>query len=222
MSDQQNREGKHSACLISPSLCSSSHALSIIGSTCSTPWVTTPLVPLPQNHRPQPDTQPDLPASFSRAACPRAFLPGLPMPQLTIARTIRIFRGIMTGLVKHSCPWKSLIFLAAARSVPRRAGSGRVCSLQRGTRGSADVPSSAPAPAALPCPAGIPCSGTQVSSGLWPGEWGPQGWAAPHIPLWVITHNPRGTGSSPGALGAPQVPAGKLTPNLQQQLPLLM
>lgn len=139
MSDKNNREGKHSGCLISPSLCSSSHALSIVRSTCCTPQVTTPrpcssapTVTLSPAWHPAPTCLP----SF----LPRALLPGLPGPQLTIARTIRIFRGIMTGLVKHSCPWKSLIFLAATQPVPRRAGSDRVRPLQRGTHGSAAVP----------------------------------------------------------------------------------
>lgn len=114
MSDRHNREGKHSACLVSPSLCSRSHALIIIRNTRSTPQVTTshpfsstPTETLSPAWHPVSTCQP----SFLRAACPRALLPGLPMPQLTIARTIRIFRGIMTGLVKHSCPRKSLIFL---------------------------------------------------------------------------------------------------------------
>lgn len=47
-----------------------------------------------------PDGRPALPQalllSFQASPCRRS--------QLTIARTIRIFRGIMTGLVKHSCP----------------------------------------------------------------------------------------------------------------------
>lgn len=153
MSDRHNREGKHSACLVSPSLCSRSHALIIIRNTRSTPQVTTshpfsstPTETLSPAWHPVSTCQP----SFLRAACPRALLPGLPMPQLTIARTIRIFRGIMTGLVKHSCPWKSLIFLAAVQSVPRRAGCDRVHSLQHGTQGSADVPSNTPAPVPSP------------------------------------------------------------------------
>lgn len=47
-----------------------------------------------------PDSRPAPPQvlllSFQASPCRRS--------QLTIARTIRIFRGIMTGLVKHSCP----------------------------------------------------------------------------------------------------------------------
>lgn len=89
--------------------------------------------PLQQKHFPQPETLLRLASKPSQQqACPSTL--ALPQAlvlslqaspcrrsQLTIARTIRIFRGIMTGLVKHSCPWKSLIFLAAAQSVPRRA-----------------------------------------------------------------------------------------------------
>lgn len=135
MQDRHNREGKRLVCFIPPTLSSSSHALSFIQSTCFIPQFTvtrlfssTPtetlsqpetllrLASKPSRGQPGPSTlalPQALVLSFQASPCQRS--------QLTIARTIRIFRGIMTGLVKHSCPWKSLIFLAAAQSVPRRA-----------------------------------------------------------------------------------------------------
>lgn len=62
----------------------------------------------------------------------------------TLQGTIRIFRGIMTGLVKHSCPWKSLIFLA----VSHHLSSGRrkqewwtpICTDQHAWQKSTDRP----------------------------------------------------------------------------------